>query len=187
MKHDVITRKEAIENGYSVYFTGIPCKYGHVAQRYTRNCDCVVCNKNKCYQNFLRNPEKYRQRVKEYNSKNKEAHRKRSSEYYWDNKEKVAEYYKKWRINNRDVIRLHSAKYRASLLQASVEWADEEAINLIYKTANYLQEKTGIPMDVDHIVPLQGKNVCGLHVENNLRCVPRSLNASKGNRYWPDM
>ena len=40
---EIITRKEAKEKGLTRYFTGKPCKHGHVAERYTIYKDCVVC------------------------------------------------------------------------------------------------------------------------------------------------
>jgi len=41
--------------------------------------------------------------------------------------------------------------------------------------------------DVDNIVPIKHKLVCGLHVEQNVQVIPSNINQSKGNRHWPDM
>ncbi|HKJ63551.1 MAG TPA: zinc ribbon domain-containing protein [Hyphomicrobiales bacterium] len=65
--------------------------------------------------------------------------------------------------------------------QATPPWADLPAIADVYRRAAVLAETTGIPHDVDHIVPLRGKSVCGLHVHWNLRPLPASDNRSKGN------
>ena len=46
---------------------------------------------------------------------------------------------------------------------------------------------TGVKWEVDHIVPLASRIVCGLHAETNLRVVPKLVNRIKGNRFWPDM
>jgi len=45
------------------------------------------------------------------------------------------------------------------------------------------KEQTGIEWNVDHIIPLKGKNICGLHVWNNLQVIPKITNLKKGNKY----
>lgn len=69
---------------------------------------------------------------------------------------------------------------------ATPPWANKSKIQLFYKKAARLTEATGIPHHVDHIVPLQSKLVCGLHVEHNLEILLGSENQSKSNRWWPD-
>jgi hypothetical protein len=71
-------------------------------------------------------------------------------------------------------------KKRALKLRAMPKWADEKKIKKIY-------QNRPAGHDVDHIVPLQGKTVCGLHWEGNLQYLPSAENQSKKNRYWPDM
>jgi 5-methylcytosine-specific restriction endonuclease McrA len=46
-----------------------------------------------------------------------------------------------------------------------------------------LNKSTGVQWHVDHIIPLQGKNVSGLHVPENLQVIQGSLNIKKGNRF----
>ena len=86
-----------------------------------------------------------------------------------------------------DALRItKSAKYRASKLQRTPQWLDKEDLELIkdeYLMAKKLEEITGDVYHVDHIVPLQGENVSGLHVPWNLQVIPSKENLSKSNKY----
>ena len=64
-------------------------------------------------------------------------------------------------------------------------WSDKPAIDLIYAEAFRLTNETGVPHQVDHIVPITSKIVCGLHVSNNMQILRKSENVKKGNRFWP--
>lgn len=54
---------------------------------------------------------------------------------------------------------------------------------MFYRHAQLVTTESGIPHEVDHIIPLQGKRVSGLHVETNLRVIPQAVNRAKNNRY----
>ena len=92
----------------------------------------------------------------------------------------------------RDYYRAHRAEYnartqarRAAQKQRLPAWADLSAIAGLYQIAQNLTGITGVRHEVDHYYPLQGKAVSGLHVDCNLRVVPRRLNRAKINKH-PD-
>lgn len=64
-------------------------------------------------------------------------------------------------------------------------WADVKAIDGIYAESRRLSAETGIRHSVDHIIPLCGRTVTGLHVETNLRIITLEQNIRKGNRWDP--
>ena len=70
---------------------------------------------------------------------------------------------------------------------ATPAWADRKRIRAIYDDRDRIELETGIPHDVDHIVPLVNQFVCGLHWEANLRIVPAFENRSKSNKFDPDL
>lgn len=81
--------------------------------------------------------------------------------------------------------RYHSAKRRAAELNRTPVWADDWKIEQFYKEARKLTRLHGIQFHVDHIIPLQGRLVSGLHVQNNLQIITASENYSKNNTFIP--
>ncbi len=94
-------------------------------------------------------------------------------------------YQKAWAKINRGKCRAIAARYDAAKLNRTPKWLTEAhiiAMNRLYivaQQASFL----GKEYHVDHIVPLRGRNVSGLHVPWNLQLLPKSLNCSKGNRF----
>jgi len=72
---------------------------------------------------------------------------------------------------------------KAAKLQRTPLWADHHRIQQIYDMSANLTLVDGIQYHVDHIIPLQGKLVCGLHVHRNMRVIQGRLNESKSNRF----
>ncbi|MFL1449238.1 HNH endonuclease signature motif containing protein [Pseudomonas tritici] len=79
----------------------------------------------------------------------------------------------------KDVLRWNSSKRRTALRIATPAWADHIAIEAFYVEARRLTAVTGVLHEVDHIVPIQGKRVCGLHVEANLQILTKIDNVKK--------
>jgi len=77
-------------------------------------------------------------------------------------------------------VKASVTKRRKLEREATPRWANKEAIRAMYREAVSRSLETGIPHEVDHIVPLRGKGVRGLHVEFNLRVVTKAANRAKG-------
>ena len=111
----------------------------------------------------------------------------RSLRWRTENKEKTAATALVWKRSNKGKVCHYATKYKAAKLRAIPKWADMEKIDSFYISSEAMGMLIGEWYEVDHIVPLQSEFVCGLHCEYNLQVLPKAANASKGNRYWPDM
>ena len=103
------------------------------------------------------------------------------------NSDKARACTKKWRSEHKEYDVAKAAKRKALKLSATPVWADKSKIKTEYALAQWCTDVMGSIYHVDHIVPLKGKTVCGLHVEANLRVIPASDNINKSNHSWPDM
>lgn len=232
------TRANAKSQGASHYFTGDPCKHGHVDKRLASTGACAECVRvrqrermkndpeyrelhRKCglrrITRILKDPEQ-RKRIRDRENElqrtcekrqakkriadqkrhrrlyESEEHRLRIHEKsvkYYHAKKTDPEYIEKakirakiWCRNNLAKLRYSSAAYRARKKFATPMWltdAMKESIGQFYWMATELSRFVGKEFEVDHVVPLQGETVCGLHVPWNLQILCRSKNRSKRN------
>lgn len=75
------------------------------------------------------------------------------------------------------------SRRRALEMKAATPWwADRKALAAIYQECRSRSEMTGVQLQVDHLIPIKSKVVCGLHVPWNLRIIPAKANHRKSNR-----
>jgi len=184
------TRQEAKATGAKYYFTGEPCKHGHVAPRKTKGA-CVECIKIEWQQAAEKRADYFR----DYNKR--EDVKDRKNEWYEANKEQVIQaaatrplevkriYQKAWKERNTVWVRADTKARRRKHRLATPKWltqAQKGQIRELYKIAITMTKTTGEQYVVDHIVPLRSEFVCGLHVPWNLRVIPRQENLLKSNK-----
>ena len=120
---------------------------------------------------------------KQWNAKNKDKHSDINAAWYEANKESHLANSKQWYSENRHrKLETTSARDKRCVL-ATPTWADRELIKELYALAQKLTEQTGIPHEVDHVIPLQGAIVSGLNVPNNLQVITREENRRKSNKF----
>lgn len=76
---------------------------------------------------------------------------------------------------------LRSKLYRLQLRRATPPWVDRQAIKSLYKEAKRVTKLTGVLHTADHVIPLRGLLVCGLHVHTNMQVITQQENMQKGN------
>jgi len=90
---------------------------------------------------------------------------------------------KRWSANHPGLKNADTQTRRAKLANRSPRWANKFFIAEIYDLAALRTKATGFRWVVDHVIPLRGRTVSGLHVETNLRVIPETLNLSKSNHF----
>lgn len=130
------------------------------------------------------NPDKVKAINKSYRESNPEKSKTSNTVWYKINRKRQKDTTKKWKKDNPDKTNAQTARRRAKKLRATPLWLtleQKQQIDNIYTECSKLTRETGIPHEVDHIIPLQGKEVRGLHVPWNLQILTASENRSKNN------
>ena len=183
------TRAEAMAAKATHYFTGEPCKHGHIAPRKTKGA-CVECIKIE----WQKSNETRAEYFKAYNRS--EAGQESKSRYYEANKADVIakaratpnelknQYRQAWKDNNVLAIRADTKARRRKHREATPTWLSRKQkteIRAVYQAAIMSSQITGQRYVVDHIYPLRSEVVCGLHVPWNLRILTQVDNLRKSN------
>jgi HNH endonuclease len=172
---EIISRSEAKTRGLSKYFTGTPCKHGHIVERWTINWTCLSCRlvHDKKYREanpkkrreFHRrwraaNPKKVRAQASKWYTEHKEKALEKARNWHAANPEKVAASSKKWRLANLEVYRVHvrarRARQRGALGSHTAAEVSDLLIRQKWRCANAacrisLKERRSL----DHIMPLR--------------------------------
>ena len=184
------TRVEAKKTGSKYYFTGQPCKHGHIALRKTKG-SCLDCLKVE----WAKGNETRAEYFKQYNQS--EASQKAKREYYERNKKQVIAraaarpveqrrlHREKYKAQNPELYKAFTSVRRRRHKNATPKWITPEqklAMRNLYLKAQELSKIAGQRYVVDHIIPLISESVCGLHVPWNLRVITQEENLKKSNK-----
>ncbi len=145
---------------------------------------CFTCETVYAAERRKLNPEPGRAAALRWRSKNLKRARTNVKRYKLENRGSVLAGQKRWRETAHGRGKRLEAQRRreAQKLHACPVWADLEAISKIYRKAAMLRAQ-GEDVHVDHIVPLKGKDVCGLHVAYNLQIIGAAENMEKHNKH----
>lgn len=184
------SRAAAKAAGSKYYFTGEPCKHGHVAPRKTKGA-CVECVKAEAkasadkrgeYFKAYGQSEAGRQAKRNYYERNRDAVIARAQARPLEEKRRSQTV---WKKRNLIWVRADTKNRRRKHRQASPPWLTREQkseMRSLYQMAITLTKTTGEKYVVDHIVPLRSDVVCGLHVPWNLRVMTHEENLRKSNK-----
>jgi hypothetical protein len=162
--------------------------------------DCKLCRRSVSSKNYYVDQELGRQKRRDYYAKKKAENPNLSAEiyaryresslalakqYYQDHIEERRAKQRLWSKTNRGIANALSKRYKLKKANATPLWLTPKQLynmQCTYKVAAQLSETSSQKWHVDHIVPIRGKDVCGLHVPWNLQVLPAKMNMQKGNR-----
>lgn len=189
-----INRKEAARLGLQRYFTGKPCKHGHVSERYVASKQCVSCASAACRgddylaqkrQYYIDNRSRILTQQAVYNAVNAERRSEWMRGYYAENREARLASNRSWKARNKDSVMALNLRRLARQRRAVPAWFGELDSLVWLEAADLVQlrfDATGIRWNADHMLALRASTVCGLHTWNNCQVIPASLNAKKKNK-----
>lgn len=196
----IISRSTATARGIRFYFTGAACLNNHFSLRNTKSKECLACHREA--QAKIRQRPGFKEKRAAYDRDRWDNDRdylvEKNRAYYAKNRDQVNEQKRgyrlrnlghlkaaseAWRQANPDRIRHLNSLRRATIALATPKWADLEKIAAVYAEAERLTGETGILHHVDHVIPLKGEKVCGLHVHINLMPLPWIDNIKKKNKF----
>lgn len=207
----VISRSAALELGLKRYFTGKPCKYGHICERYAKTKVCAECSILQQRKRRQENLEAARAYHRQWARDNKDLCKASKTKFLANNPDALSKSKAKYRAKEgiKEQELAYSRRYRQENLEACRErsrsWNKRHprsiAAHASARRARVLQAQPSwvcsdqlaeifqscpVGYHIDHVVPLKHKLVCGLHVAANLEAIPAEANQRKLNYFDPD-
>lgn len=154
---------EAKAIGSKFYFTGQPCKEGHIAPRYTSGRSCVECINGKAMERYWENPSDHHKRARQWDAENRDRvrvlTRDRLRHYRAENPDRFREYNRKYRLEkphiHRNANRNRKARIRGSVGSHTPEDVAEILRRQKYRCAECSASvRKATERHVDHIMPL---------------------------------
>lgn len=185
----IISRGDAISLNLIRYFTGKACKNGHMSERFVKRRQCVECNRIAAAERIKQDPQTNRDKVRKWATSNPEkakaSARRRYEKEMRTNPELRRERGRTWAKENPGKARNIVARRRAAKAQRTPAWLTQTDFAEIQFTYEYCAALRAIGLDyhVDHVIPLRGRNVSGLHVPSNLQVLHAADNMTKANTF----
>jgi hypothetical protein len=194
-------RADAKAQGLKFYNTGKPCKHGHLSDRYTSTAICLECIKLAGVDRYKNNREAQLASWHKWLENNRELHKSRVKRWQMANKDKVKADAKAWAAANPDKVKAKTLRHikkhpeaytaravanvakRAKRVPQWLTSEDKWLMREAYFLAKLRTKLFGFKWEVDHIIPLRGELVSGLHVPTNLQVLPKTENRNKRNYY----
>lgn len=191
---------EAKGLGLRWYFTGKPCPQGHIAKRSVSNSECRACveakhrkryhadlvtGRAKEKERYWRNHEAKLQQMRASRERHKEKRRQEALSRYHNDPNvqlRTKQRATAWAKQNPGKVNSFTAARRARIIRATPTWLTHEQRQAIQNVYEDAAARNGA-WHVDHIIPLNGRGVCGLHVPTNLQILPALENVKKGNSF----
>jgi 5-methylcytosine-specific restriction endonuclease McrA len=198
---EIVIRKHAILLGLKRYFTGLPCKYGHIAERMLPSGNCTICfakhesgryaanpakilAKNRRWR--INNPEKTAELQRKWRALNPERSSAIKKKWQDANPEKTSIKGRRWRLANKDRCLVHKHTRRTKEHDNGGRHTHQDIADILAsqdgKCAYFAYCKTELtPQNkhIDHIMPIVAG---GSNNRSNIQLLCRPCNCSKGAR-----
>jgi len=207
----VISRNQARSIGMKRFFTGVPCRHGHISERVVSSSSCLSCDAEKSARYRVENPESARRSVRESYAKNREKRaetnriyierniesiRKRKEEYRKENQEKIKYAKHKYYVENKEkVLEAGKVWYRENKGRARKnreKWASEnrERIRTLNRNRKARQRSAKgrhYQRDIEKIMHMQRGRCahCAVDVKNDYH-VDHVVALKNGGSNWPE-